>query len=90
MRARRYQTALIVGFILLVLLVFWMAFRSGSSIRVAFSTAHGHFPETALVVGHQLSILWVTNTGPSAITLESPYVQFENAAGRLVRDQGSS
>ena len=93
MRPRHYKISLILALIPLVLLALWIAYHSSRTqprIGVAFSTAHGHFPEPARVVGDQLIILWVTNTGRSAMTLEEPYVQFENAAGRLVRDQGSS
>ncbi len=93
MASRNHKVTVIVGLILLILLVllaFWIAHPSGPRIGVAFTTAHGHFPEPALVVGEQITILWVTNGGRAAISLEMPYVQYENAAGRLVRDQGAS
>src|SRR5438093_3025986 len=93
MLRRRYKIVVSASLIALLLFAVWLAFHNGvvqHSVSVGFTTAHGHFPEPALLVGDQITVAWVTNTGHSAITLDDPHVQFENAAGRLVRDQGSS
>jgi len=89
----RYKVVVSAVLIALLLFAMWLAFHSGvprHNVSVAFTTAHGHFPEPAQVVADQIIVAWVTNTGRSAIALDEPCVQFENAAGRLVRDDGSS
>ncbi len=95
MLARLANMRPLVAAALVVLFLFamWLAFRRGATQRtvsVGFTTTNGHFPEPVLVVGDQIITAWVTNTGRSAITLNEPYVLFENAAGGLVRDQGAS
>lgn len=90
---RRYQIAIGTALVALLLLAMWLTFHSRAARRglsVDFTTAYGHFGEPPLVVGEQIIVAWVTNTGNCAITVDDPYVQFENTAGRLVRDQGSS
>jgi len=77
----------------ILLLAVWLGFQGGAKQRrlsVGFTTAHGHFPESALLFADQIIVACVTNTGRSALTLENPYVQFENAVDRLVNDSGGS
>jgi hypothetical protein len=90
---RRYKIAASAALVALVLGAIWLMRHVGAArhgLSVAFTTTRGHFPEPAKVVADQIAVMWVTNTGRSPIKLDMPCVQFENAAGRLVRDQGSS
>src|SRR5262249_32551534 len=76
-----------------LLVAMWLVFgRSAAqrSLGVGFTSAKAHFPESALVVADQITVAWVTNTCRCAINLGMPYVQFEDTAGRLMTDQGSS
>jgi hypothetical protein len=89
----RYKTMASAALLVLLLLAIWLVTPSRAAqhrIGVGFTTASGHFPEPARLVAHQIFVLWVTNTGRSAISLDLPYVLFEDAAGRLVRDNGDS
>jgi hypothetical protein len=93
MHPRHRRIALAVAVMVLVLVAFWVALRSGSAhprIGVALGTAHGKFPEQPLLSADDIAVAWITNTGSSRITLTDPCVQFENAAGRVITDQGSS
>ncbi len=90
---RRYKIAVSAALIALLLFSMWLGFHSGMpqhNVSVALTMAHDQFPQPFPVVADQVTVAWVTNTGRLAITLEAPYVQFENVAGRLVRDHGSS
>ena len=85
---------IIVGIVLVAFLsVLWLFIRANApqrTLTISFTTAKGHFPEPPLVVANLIAVAWVTNTGRFSLTLDEPYVQFENAAGQLVRDHGSS
>ncbi len=90
---RRDKIAATAAAVMLFLIAMWLTLHRGAAepgLSVAFATARAHFPDPALVVGDYIIVAWVTNTGPSAITLDLPYVQFATADGRLVRDQGCS
>lgn len=90
---RRFKMLLSAVLIALLLFAIWLGLHSGvpqPNVSVGFTAAHGHFPEPPVYFADQIIIAWVTNTGRSAITLGEAYVQFENAAGRLVRDEGPS
>jgi hypothetical protein len=90
---RVHRIVLSAGLIALLLLLVWLLFNLGPRRRdlsMGLTTAQGHFPEPGLVYDDQLVVLWVTNTGRLAVTLDEPYSQSEYAAGRLVTDFGSS
>ena len=77
MRARQ-KIAVSAALVLLLLLAMWLGLHFGvtqPSLSVGFTPDHGHFPESAELVG---PVAWVTNTGHCTITLDGAYVQFEN------------
>ncbi len=87
---RRYKILLNAALVALLLFAMWLALHGGvpqHQLGVGFTTTHGNFSR---LVADQITVAWVTNSGRSAITLDEPYAQREYAAGRLVRDQGSS
>jgi hypothetical protein len=78
---RRYKILASAAVIAVLLFAMWLALHN----RIAQHSLGIGFTSSP-VVAEQPTILWVTNTGRSAVTLDQGYVRFEDAAGRRVRD----
>jgi hypothetical protein len=77
----RYKVVVSAALIALLLFAMWLGLHRG---------VPQHNVSVGVTTSHESTVAWVTNTGRSAITLADHYVQFENAAGQLVRDLGPS